>query len=83
MTHKERYLLAGDAAAEIARILEIKPTHDDINLWAFYCYHFNISQIHDAAYRCVSLQHQREIDNAVTSFQRWLSNKFPKKGGAK
>jgi len=55
-------------------------------LWAWYCRHFNRERIVDKAYEYASMCRQRELREAITAFQAWLSKEFknaPKAGGAR
>ena len=55
----------------------------DHGLWAWYCRHFDRERIVDKAYAYASMQRQREVRDAVTAFQAWLSEEYGKKGGAR
>ena len=43
----------------------------DIDLWAWYCRHFDRRRIVDKAYEYASMQRQSEVRDAVTAFQAW------------
>ena len=79
------YAEAGEAAAEI--VANCFPhCAKDVALWAWYCRHFDRSRIVDRAYFYASCQRQGEVRDAVTAFQAWLNERFPKpeaKGGAR
>jgi len=79
-----RYRLAGGAAEELVEILGIRRDANDVRLWAFYCYHFDIERIMDKAYECASMARQGELRNPVTAFQHWLGTEFGgRTGGAR
>ena len=78
------YADAGDAAREI--IGNCFGNFSDLRLWAWYCRHFNRERIVDKAYEYASMCRQRELHDAITAFQAWLSKEFkdaPKEGGAR
>ena len=72
---------AGAAADEI--VGNCFGTAGDHGLWAWYCRHFDRERIVDKAYAYASMQRQREVRDAVTAFQAWLSEEYGKKGGAR
>ena len=53
----------------------------DIDLWAWYCRHFDRKRIVDKAYGYASMQRQGEVRDAVTAFQAWLSKEYGERGG--
>ena len=72
-----RYHEAGAAADELIEILGGNHERDH-GIWAFYCYHFNIEDIIEAAHRIKSEWQQHEFRDPITKFQRWLQERFPK-----
>ena len=79
------YAEAGEASAEIVGNC-FPHCAKDFTLWAWYCRHFDRSRIVDRAYFYASCQRQGEVRDAVTAFQAWLNERFPKpeaKGGAR
>ncbi len=48
----------------------------DLDLWAWYCRHFNRNAIVEKAHEYASMQRQGEVRDAVTAFQAWLSSEF-------
>ena len=74
------YAEAGEAAAEI--IANCFGTESDLDLWAWYCRHFDRRRIVDRAYFYASCQRQGEVRDAVTAFQAWLRKEYGAKGGA-
>ena len=56
-------------------------TAGDIDLWAWYCRHFDRKRIVDKAYGYASMQRQGEVRDAVTAFQAWLSKEYGERGG--
>ena len=71
---------AGEAAAEI--IANCFGEESDLDLWAWYCRHFDRRRIVDRAYFYASCQRQGEVRDAVTAFQAWLRKEYGAKGGA-
>ena len=69
---------AGAAAAEI--VGNCFGAAGDIDLWAWYCRHFDRRRIVDKAYEYASMQRQGEVRDAVTAFQAWLRKEY---GGRK
>ena len=47
----------------------------DIDLWAWYCRHFDRKRIVEKAYAYASMQRQHEVRDAVTAFQAWLKGR--------
>jgi len=78
-TAAERYSEAGDAAAELTRILGVPMTQNNFRIWAWYCYRHDIGIIFDKAYECASRKRQGEIRFPERIFQRWLSKSYGKK----
>ena len=74
---RTRYHEAGAAADELIEILGGNHERDH-GIWAFYCYHFNIEDIIEAAHRIKSEWQQHEFRDPITKFQRWLQESFPK-----
>ena len=75
------YDKAGAAADEI--VGNCFGTAGDLGLWAWYCRHFDRERIVEKAYAYASMQRLREVRDAVTAFQAWLSEEYGKKGGAR
>ena len=71
---------AGEAAAEI--VGNCFGAESDLDLWAWYCRHFDRRRIVDRAYFYASCQRQGEVRDAVTAFQAWLRKEYGAKGGA-
>ncbi len=73
---------AGAAAAEI--VGNCFGAESDLDLWAWYCRHFDRRRILDRAYFYASCQRQGEVRDAVTAFQAWLRKEYgaAKKGPA-
>ena len=69
---------AGAAAAEI--VGNCFGAVGDIDLWAWYCRHFDRRRIVDKAYEYASMQRQGEVRDAVTAFQAWLGKEYGTKG---
>ena len=74
---RTRYREAGAAADELIEILGGNHERDH-GIWAFYCYHFNIEDIIEAAHQIKSEWQQHEFRDPITKFQRWLQESFPK-----
>jgi len=70
---------AGAAADEI--VGNCFGTAGDLDLWAWYCRHFDRERIVDKAYAYASMQRQGEVRDAVTAFQAWLSKEYGERGG--
>ena len=72
------YAEAGAAADEI--VGNCFGTAGDLDLWAWYCRHFDRERIVDKAYEYASMQRQGEVRDAVTAFQAWLRKEYGAKG---
>ena len=55
----------------------------DIDLWAWYCRHFDRRRIVERAYYYASCERQGEVRDGVTAFQAWLGKEFGERGGAR
>ena len=53
----------------------------DIDLWAWYCRHFDRRRIVERAYYYASCERQGEVRDGVTAFQAWLGKEFGERGG--
>ena len=70
---------AGAAAAEIVGNC-FPQCAKDYALWAWYCRHFDRERIVEKAYEYASMHRQSEVRDAVTAFQAFLNERFPKPG---
>ena len=68
------YAEAGDAAYEI--IGSCFGNMGDLDLWAWYCRHFDRNAIVEKAHEYASMQRQGEVLDAITAFQSWLRKEF-------
>ena len=65
---------AGDAAYEI--VAGCFGNRNDLDLWAWYCRHFDRNAIVEKAHEYASMQRQGEVRDAITAFQSWLSETY-------
>ena len=68
------YAEAGAAADEI--VGNCFGTAGDLDLWAWYCRHFDRNAIVEKAHEYASMQRQGEVRDAITAFQSWLSETY-------
>ena len=68
------YVDAGAAAYEI--VGSCFGDMGDLDLWAWYCRHFDRNAIVEKAHEYASMQRQGEVHEAITAFQAWLSREY-------